>query len=1345
MQCADLDWLACPNFVSSYGDWIHQTVTLEGGNLTTYANGEVVESADVGHEYRIDAEGATVYLGALLYVGGPIDKLARNNVNARFNGELDDMMFFSRALGASEVRALSQAPFDLSGGVPSDLVLYYRFDQDPSDPGGLMSGSSCAASGSYVSKNLGVAGSDYDLLMGQLNDDFGFGKTYVDKADVSGTEYAFLAPGAQASTVPWPVLTDASLGFKWSLRADVPLVYEYAGVPLRIPLPPASKRVGLVMGSAPAQGAVALSAGGVALGATADLSARSEVVFEVANGTALSAPVLFTLRIGALEQQVHVWPVRVPSLFSRQKLMHTGTFEGQQVQINLGYEFYSGVGEEADVVLKSLPTGGELRPLRLNWTLAEMLQLPIAQRAATFTEQPAVSIASTVLLARDGLAVMYYPRAGFTGDDSFTLSFRSLSTGLESPVLTVLVKVDTYDKLPAAAPPAAALAAAEDDGVGLRVPLNASDAERTFGIARIITRLPRRGDLFVASPSGERRKVVAPYNSLDLGQSVRQYASSVEGFSTFQEGTEPFRSNPLAALGSPSCNDKGRTFNDNCVNHRFTDAGGNWTGWMPPVGDAVLFDRNFRSGGGYSNASQAARKAPAVGWVVKGPYMGVDTAGQTTLLLDVRPQPYYAWDGARSQYVRCVIVNSTTYPGSCDEAAFDTARDDAVAEGLSWNDIQMPLGAWTPATPAGSSEPQTGADVAGAFGPGFRYTNYSQAATYAAGFPRYTEFLELGFAEAVFPTGVFIGMPRGGGSVVGIAAYDAAHGVWQQLYADAVLKKKYDATNGNGLYYVFDETVCRTAFQTRKLRIEVDSTGETGIADWNCIDYVQLIGSRDSQAALLVDGAESVTYVPWADEHGEDSFGFVASDCLGNDLRVSDEASVALTVLPHPDAPLVRLPAQEPSFRCGQDRAVLLGLDVLELDGEQLLPLEALATANVTLMFDDSSSNMPMRFAALAADPLKPMAAHWGINVSVSIECAAFPPGLSRANVTLNVTDSAGYSTVVVQSVVVLKTEMSHISSSTKGLGYALFVLGTAVIFSMAGWIVKNRQHPIVRVAQLSFSLLLLLGLWVQNLAILFAVTDDSVSTQAADSACSSMVWLYCVGFMLTFAPLYIKMWRVMRMFDDKFAMRMAKGSRSAKKYAHAAVSTPVLALQVVLMVLVDVAFLAAWMSSDSPLQFARAPVFTDSKYDYVMSSAGKCHSTNLTYVFAIAIYHLLVLAWVTHVVIKSGDIDQNFSESGPLRYALLFSLQILLMSIPIMYITSDKPDTVVFVRISTISLLTLSVCLFVFVPKLLFFYGLLDQKKPKKGSGFISSPSSSVVPASSAVGTAAGTQAMSD
>ncbi len=45
--------------------------------------------------------------------------------------------------------------------------------------------------------------------------------------------------------------------------------------------------------------------------------------------------------------------------------------------------------------------------------------------------------------------------------------------------------------------------------------------------------------------------------------------------------------------------------------------GNNWTGWMPPVGDAVLFDRNFRNNGGYSNASHT--KVNVVGWVVKGP------------------------------------------------------------------------------------------------------------------------------------------------------------------------------------------------------------------------------------------------------------------------------------------------------------------------------------------------------------------------------------------------------------------------------------------------------------------------------------------------------------------------------------------------------------------------------------------------------------------------------------------------------------------------------------------------------------------------------------------------------
>jgi hypothetical protein len=138
---------------------------------------------------------ATLYLGSLLYVGGPINKLVRNNMQAGFNGDVDEVMLFPRALSEAELQELLAKPYELSGGA-GDPVLYYRFDQAPADP--LMQG---AVRGSYVCTNLGTAGRDYDLLMGQLNDDYGYGTTYVDKSDVWNTPRPWSVPRPESWTV----------------------------------------------------------------------------------------------------------------------------------------------------------------------------------------------------------------------------------------------------------------------------------------------------------------------------------------------------------------------------------------------------------------------------------------------------------------------------------------------------------------------------------------------------------------------------------------------------------------------------------------------------------------------------------------------------------------------------------------------------------------------------------------------------------------------------------------------------------------------------------------------------------------------------------------------------------------------------------------------------------------------------------------------------------------------------------------------------------------------------------------------------------------------------------------
>ena len=55
---------------------------------------------------------------------------------------------------------------------------------------------------------------------------------------------------------------------------------------------------------------------------------------------------------------------------------------------------------------------------------------------------------------------------------------------------------------------------------------------------------------------------------------------------------------------------------------------------------------------------------------------------------------------------------------------------------------------------------------------------------------------------------------------------------------------------------------------------------ETGIADWNYIDYVLVYGSLgDIQPAALRTGVNAVVYVPDADAYGDDFFSFYSTDC----------------------------------------------------------------------------------------------------------------------------------------------------------------------------------------------------------------------------------------------------------------------------------------------------------------------------------------------------------------------------------------------------------------------------------------------------------------------------------
>jgi len=84
----------------------------------------------------------------------------------------------------------------------------------------------------------------------------------------------------------------------------------------------------------------------------------------------------------------------------------------------------------------------------------------------------------------------------------------------------------------------------------------------------------------------------------------------------------------------------------------------------------------------------------------------------------------------------------------------------------------------------------------------------------------------------------------------------------------------------------------------------MDTTAESGIADWNYIDAVEVVGAARLPPSAIPASTGRVWYVPFEDAFGTDAFTFAPSDCLGNPIETGEDATVMLNVLPRPDAPV---------------------------------------------------------------------------------------------------------------------------------------------------------------------------------------------------------------------------------------------------------------------------------------------------------------------------------------------------------------------------------------------------------------------------------------------------------
>jgi len=278
--------------------------------------------------------------------------------------------------------------------------------------------------------------------------------------------------------------------------------------------------------------------------------------------------------------------------------------------------------------------------------------------------------------------------------------------------------------------------------------------------------------------------------------------------------------------------------------------------------------------------------------------------------------------------------------------------------------------------------------------------------------------------------------------------------------------------------------------------------------------------------------------------------------------------------------------------------------------------------------------------------------------------------------------------------------------------GLVMFIIISVLSIGFASYTIYNIEHGVMKAAQPHFLCLLCIGTLVLGCTIIPLIFDDKRSNQQfLNHKCMSIPWLVSIGYGTIFSTFFIKTWRLNRLFDNAEALRRI----AVKKKDVIGPFFVVLALNIIT--------LTVW-TIRSPLFYQRQIISKD-EFDRVAESNGSCVKTNgewPIYVTLLGLINFSVLVFANIQAFRARKIELDFSESQFLFIAMICTIQVTFIGIPLNYIVADTNNSAsCFMSIIIIFVSCAANLLLIFVPKIKYCHenrsvrGIMIQKKPSK------------------------------
>lgn len=281
-----------------------------------------------------------------------------------------------------------------------------------------------------------------------------------------------------------------------------------------------------------------------------------------------------------------------------------------------------------------------------------------------------------------------------------------------------------------------------------------------------------------------------------------------------------------------------------------------------------------------------------------------------------------------------------------------------------------------------------------------------------------------------------------------------------------------------------------------------------------------------------------------------------------------------------------------------------------------------------------------------------------------------------------------------------VKINMNHIGSTLRYYGYSIAIVQMALAVGFAIWTYVYRSSPIIRASQPFFLILLCLGTFTFSASIFPMVIDDEkFSVEACSRSCMALPWLLCLGWSILFSALHAKLRRINLVVDNA---RRFRSVRISEKDMMASIS---------ILFTSNLVLIAIWNILD-PLIWQRTLISPT-------ESLGFCNVADrsaITWKIIVALLAILnggVLIVANFEAYKARTIDTEFGESVYIGLIMLMFLQFLSVGVPLFFIVRTNFIARFFLTTSMVSIMSLSVLLLIFVPKIWIHF-----KRLREGNG---------------------------